>query len=150
MVRDLTDKHSSYFESILQLRNCSEEVYDFVEKEMDSLGLRVGKSKRIKNGYDYFTSDNGLTRTLGKKLQKIFGGELVETATLHTQKKDKKLYRVTVLFREAGFKKSDLVEYQGDSYNVKTMGGKDILLQEVKTGKKVHVKYKDMKEIRKR
>ena len=31
MVRNLTGKHPSYFESILQLRDCSDEVYDFVE-----------------------------------------------------------------------------------------------------------------------
>ena len=150
MVRNLECKHGSYFESILQLRDCSDTVYDFVEKEMNRVGSKIGKSKKIRTGYDYYTSDNGLTRSLGKKLQQQFGGHLVETATLHTQKKDKKLYRVTVMFREAGFKRDDKVEYEGESYVVKIMGGKDILLQEVKTGKKVHVKYKDMREIRKR
>tara|TARA_Y100000310_G_C20637404_1_gene791944 strand:+ start:1401 stop:1850 length:450 start_codon:yes stop_codon:yes gene_type:complete len=149
MVRNLTGKHPSYFESILQLRDCSDEVYDFVEKEMNRTGLRIAKSVKVKNGYDYFTSDNGLTRALGKKLQQRFGGNLIETATLHTQKKDKQLFRVTVMFREAGFNKNDAVDYQGEEYKVKIMG-KDIMLQHTKTGKKVHVKYNKMREIKKR
>tara|TARA_Y100000031_G_C7895286_1_gene237014 strand:- start:30 stop:479 length:450 start_codon:yes stop_codon:yes gene_type:complete len=149
MVRNLEGTHKDYFEAILQLRECSDELYDFVEQEVNKSDLRIAKSKKVKNGYDYYTSDNSLTRALGKKLQQRFGGHLIETATLHTQKKDKQLFRVTVMFREAGFKKEDNVEYQGESYLVVSMGGKDILLKHEKTGKKVHVKYERMKEIKK-
>ena len=35
----------------------------------------------------------------------------------------------------------------GDKYDVKILG-KDIMLKHVKTGKKVHVKYKDMGQIK--
>ncbi|MBU1974316.1 MAG: hypothetical protein KKH52_02885, partial [Nanoarchaeota archaeon] len=148
MVRDLTGKHPSYFEATLQLRECSPEVYDFVEKEVNRSGLKIAKTKKVNNGFDYYTSDNGLTRALGKKLQSRFGGNLIVTATLHTQKKNDQLYRVTVMFREAGFNKGDNVDYEGESYLVKLMGGKDIFLQHTKTGKKVHVKYKEMGRIK--
>lgn len=150
MVRNLEGKHADYFEAVLQLRDCSEEVYNFVKKEISDTGLRIAKSKNVNNGYDYYTSDNNLTKNLGKKLQQHFGGNLIITASLHTKKKDKELYRLTVMFREAGFKKNDMVGYKGDDYQVKTMGGKEILLQNIKTGEKVHLKYKMMGMIRKR
>ena len=61
------------------------------------------------------------------------------------RKSGKEIYRVTVLFRAIPFKKGEKVEYQGEKYKVKLLG-KDILLQDLKTGKKVHVKYKEMAE----
>ena len=149
MTKNLRDKHPGYFEGILQLRDCSPEVYDYVEKEINSIGLKIAKSVPIKNGIDYYTSDNSMTKGIGKKLQQRFGGNLIVTATLHTQKKDKELYRVTVMFREAGFKKNDLVRYNGDTYTVKLMGSSDIMLQHAKTGKKVHLRYREIDAIKK-
>ena len=51
------------------------------------------------------------------------------------------------MFRQAHFQKNDVVDYNGEAYTVKAMG-KDILLQHEKTGRKVHVKYKNMKDIK--
>tara|TARA_Y100000310_G_C20451794_1_gene701099 strand:- start:230 stop:679 length:450 start_codon:yes stop_codon:yes gene_type:complete len=148
MVRSLTGKHPGYYEAVLQLRDVSQDVIDFVEKEIVKNSLSIVKFKKVKNGYDYFLSDNNLTKALGKKLQHHFGGELNITASLHTKKKDKELYRLTVLFREIKFKKLDKVLYQGDEYVVKGIN-REILLQNSKNGKKVRVKYKDMKRIKK-
>ncbi len=149
MTKNLKDKHPGYFEAILQLRDCSEEVYDYVEKEINRVGLKIAKSVPIKNDFDYYTSDNAMTKALGKKLQQKFGGNLITTATLHTQKKDKELYRVTVMFREAHFKKNDQVQYNGEIYTVKMMNSNSIMLQHNHSGKKVHLRYKDMEAIKK-
>ena len=65
----------------------------------------------------------------------------------HHVKKDREVYRVTVLFRGVNFKKHDFVIYQGEEYQVKVLS-KDIMLKNIKTGKKVHVRYKDMKDIK--
>jgi nonsense-mediated mRNA decay protein 3 len=147
MARNLEGKHGSYYESILQLRDVSLEVVDFAEEEIGRLKMSVAKVIPLKNGLDYFLSDNTLTRRIGKNLQDKFGGRIEETSSLWGVKKDREVYRVTVLFRGVPFKKNDLVVYQGEEYDVKILG-KDIMLKHLKTGKKVHVKYKDMREIK--
>ncbi len=144
MVRNLKGKHPNYYEAILQLRDISQEVLDF----MDTSNIVIQKIVKVKKGYDYFLADNDQARATGKALQSRFGGQITSTSSLHTKKDNKELYRVTILFRQSGFKRNDIVDYQGETYVVKAMA-KDIFLQHQKTGKKVHVKYKDMKKITK-
>ena len=148
MTKSLEGKHPGYYEAILQLRNILQDVIDFVEEEIPKMNLSISKVVELKTGVDYFLSDNNLTKMLGKKLQEKFGGEVLITATLHTKKKDKDMYRLTILFRQAPFQKGDTVLRDGEEYAVLTMA-KEIILQHVKTGKKVHVRYKDMKGIKK-
>ena len=140
-------KHGSYFEAVLQLRDVSQEVVDFAEDEIGRLKMHVADVITLKNGYDYKLSDNTLARRIGKNFQTKFGGKIEETSSLWGVKKDREVYRVTVLFRGVPFKKGDLVIYQGEEYKVKILG-KDMMLQNTKNGKKVHVKYKDMREVK--
>ena len=105
------------------------------------------KIVKVKNGYDYFLADNNQARAIGKKLQDKFGGKVVMTSSLHTKKDNKELYRVTVLFRQSGYKKGDEVLFHDEPYIVKAMG-RDIYLQHSKTGKKVHVRFTEMKKIK--
>ena len=149
MARSLEGKHPSYFEAVLQLRDVTKEVKEYVEEELVKVKLIVAKKVKIKNGWDYFTADNTLTIALGKRLQQKFGGELNTTSSLHTKKQGKELYRVTVLFRLPPFAKNDRVEYQGEEWQVNIMG-KEIFLKHSKTGKKARVKYKDMKEVKRK
>ena len=147
MTRSLEGKHPKYYEAILQLRDSSKEVNDFVEKELSKLKLIVAKVAEVKGGRDYYLADNTLTKILGRKLEAHFGGKCVTTATLHTIKDSKEKYRTTVLFRQPTFKKGDKVEYQAEIYVVKSMT-KDIFLQNSKTGKKVHLKFKEQKHVK--
>lgn len=143
MVQLTNIKHKEYFESILQIRDATDEVIDFVTEEIPRIGLMVAKVKKVKNGFDYYLSDNSLTKALGRKLQEKFGGQYLITASLHTKKRDEELYRLTVLFRQAHFQKGDVVIFKGDEYSVKAIG-KEIFLQESRTGKKMHLKYNDL------
>ena len=122
MVRSLEGKHANYFEAILQLREVTPEVLAFTEQQITKGHLPIAKIKKVQNGYDYYLTDNSFTKALGKKLQETFGGQIINTATLHTQKKGKELYRGTVLFRQASFKKGDLVFYKGEEYMVINRG----------------------------
>jgi NMD protein affecting ribosome stability and mRNA decay len=147
MARNLTGKHGAYFEAVLQLRDISPKVIDYAEDEIARVKLHVAKVIKLKNGFDYYLSDNSLARALGKRLQEKFGGEHTVTASLWGVKKDREVYRVTVLFRGIQFEAKDIVEYKKEQYVVKSLG-KDIFLQNEKTGKKVHVRYKNMGEIK--
>lgn len=147
MVKPTHGKHSEYYEAILQLRDVSDEVVAVVDDEIDKKEIFVAKIKKVTNGYDYYLGNGNLTRVLGKTLQEKFGGEYAVTATLFTRKEGKPVYRLTVLFRAMPFKKGDEVEYQGENYAV-LMSGKKLRLQHLKTGKKIQVWHKDMKQIR--
>jgi nonsense-mediated mRNA decay protein 3 len=147
MVRSIEGKRPEYYEAILQLREIKEEVIEYAENEIVKVKLTVAKKTKLKNGVDYQLSDNELTRALGKRLQQRFGGNLKVTASLHTRKNNKDLYRVTVLFRGIDFKKGDQVKYQGDRFKVRSLM-KDVFLQEIKTGKKVHVRFRDIDQIK--
>ena len=147
MVRDITGKHAEYYEAILQLRDSSEVVIDYVEHEFFRGKIPITQALEVKNGLDFYAADSQFTRSLGKRLQEKFGGELVVTASLYGVKKDREVYRVTVLFREASFKKGDMVEFKGDTYLVIVLGN-EIILQE-KGGKKLHVKYREMMKVKK-
>ncbi len=147
MVRDITGKHPQYYEAILQLRDISQDVVNYVETEFMRAKIPLTKALEVKNGIDFYVADSQFTRSLGKRLQEKFGGELLITASLYGVKKDREVYRVTVLFRVAPFRKGDTVQYRGEEYIVKVMGKKMVLRSE--SGRKVEVKYKEMGGVRK-
>lgn len=140
MVRDLTGKHPQYYEAILQLRDTSQDVVDYVEREFMSHKIPITQALEVKNGFDFYVADSQFTKSLGQRLQEKFGGELVLTASLYGVKKDREVYRVTVLFRGMPFKKGDLVRYRGEEWKVLSLS-KYILLQELNSGKKVQLRY---------
>lgn len=148
MVRDMTGKNPMYYEAILQLRDVSQEIINFAENDIKIRKIYLTKKVKVKNGWDYYLADSDLTKALGKKLQEQFGGEYVVTATLVGRKESRGIYRMTILFRGISFRKGDVVEYKGEKYNI-IFVGKDILMQEVETGKKIHVRYKEIGMVRK-
>ncbi len=149
MVRDMKGKRPQYFEATLQLRNPTQEVVTFVEEEIARAKIYVAKVVELKTGLDYRLADNSFTLALGRKLQQRFGGELTLSSSLFSQKDGKDIHRGTVLFRKPNFAKGDTVIYGGEEYTVKAMG-KDILLIGITNPQKKHVKYSDMKRIKKK
>lgn len=149
MVRDLTGKNPNYFEAILQLRDVSKEIVGIAEEEIDRSGMQVVKLVELKNGWDYYLTDQNMTINIGRMLREKFGGEYQVTAKVHTRIKDREVYRLTILFRGLSFKKGDNVIYRGEEYKVIILG-KDFILQNVLTGEKVHLKYKDMTQVKKK
>ncbi|PIZ50549.1 hypothetical protein COY27_06730 [Candidatus Woesearchaeota archaeon CG_4_10_14_0_2_um_filter_33_13] len=142
-----SNRHDLYFEAVLQLREVSQEVVDYAEEEIYRLKVKVAKVVTLKNGFDYYLSDISSTKKLGKSLQLKFGGQCLITSSLWGVKKDREVHRVTVLYRGISFAKGSTVIYQGEEFEVKQMV-KDILLQNIKTGKKVHVKYENMRDVK--
>ena len=140
--------NKDYFEGILQLRNPTEELLDCVEKEITKKGdVSIAKAKKIKNGIDFYMSSQRFLRSLGNKLQERFPGNMEISKKLHTKHRQtsKEVYRVNVLFRMPQFKKGDIIEYKGEE--VKIMGmSKKVFAKELKTGKKLTLKYKDLIE----
>jgi NMD protein affecting ribosome stability and mRNA decay len=147
-----TDKPPQYFEGILQLRECSHEVQDFVIEECKKNNRgRIGKVKSSKGGFDFYMQSNTFLGHLEKKLKDNFVGEFTKTATLHTKDKQtsKDLYRITVLFRQSPFKKGDNLLIKGDIYNIISIG-KKVIAKELKTNKKSTFTFHELKELKAR
>ena len=147
MVRNIQGKHLNYFEANLQLRNLTQEMLQFAEDEIERCHIHVAKVKTVENGYDFQLADNKFTRNLGKKMQEKFGGKTLTTAKLYGQKDGKEIFRVTVLFRGVPFQRQDIVIYKAEEHTVTAMG-KEIILQHNKSGKKIHLNYKNMDSIK--
>lgn len=125
----------------MQLRSPSEElikyVFDTVKKDNRAA---VTKEKQVKGGVDYYLSSQKYLQILGKKIKERFSGEYKLTSTLHTERKDgKKLYRITILFREYPFKVGDIVIVDGEEQKVLRIGNNQVAIQNIVTHKKDRV-----------
>ncbi|MBI4145154.1 hypothetical protein HY493_03030 [Candidatus Woesearchaeota archaeon] len=140
------DRHPEYFEGILQLRNVSQEVYDWVydviERENKST---VAKEKLVTNGYDLYLTDQHYLQALGKRLKLRFAGEYEVSRRLYSQDRmsGKLLYRVTVLFRQLPFKVGDIIKTDEGSWKVLHVGNQ-IRAQDVDSGKKKMFKLHEL------
>ena len=137
------DKHPQYFEGILQLRNPTKESLNYVENQIKKRqDVFIAKTEKTKNGLDYYISSNRFLKTLGKKMQKRFGGELKLSPKLYTinRQTSKKVYRLTVLVRLPTNKPGDIINYRGDKIKVLKVG-KKIFGKNLESGRKVNINF---------
>lgn len=132
-----------YYEGILQLRNPTKELIDFVRWDVKRKGdVSVAKQVKVVNGIDFYISDQRYTLGLGRRLQRQFKGELKTSKKLYSMDRftGKRIYRVTVLFRLPKFKKGDIVKWKGKKIRIRFLG-KKVSGVELETGKKVSFGY---------
>ena len=144
-----TSSNPQYFEGILQLRNCTDEVINFVRNlSLKSPTAYISKEEGTKNGVDFYLSDNKFLHSLGKKLRESFTGELKSSASLHTKDRQssKDLYRLTILFKQLHFKKDDVMLYQGDEVKILRIAN-DVIIQNIKSGKKEHISLQEAEDV---
>ena len=140
---------SGYFQGVLQLRNPTEELVRFVREDVSKQPkgrqVYIGREVRLENGYDFYLTSNRYMRTLGRKLQKRFGGQLVESPKVFTRDRQtsKDVFRLSVLLRLPKFHKGDVIKYKGMDIKVKAVG-KKVFGVDVKTGRKYMINYKEL------
>ncbi len=140
------EKHNGYFEGILQLRNPSKEVLDFVWKLVEERnGVSITKAQRMPNGVDLYLTSQKFLQTLGKKLKSNFHGELKISSKLFTKNRitSKNVYRVNVLFKLARIKKGDVIQTKKGKLKIVGLG-KKIFAKDLETGKKVTLNFKEI------
>lgn len=138
-------KHAQYFEGILQLRNPSNEVLDFVNSQIQKRSdVFISKSERLKNGIDLYLSSKKYILQIGKKLRMRFGGEVkVSTEHYSTDRiTSKDVHRVNLLYRQPPFKKGDIIKLRGDNIKILHIGKKVNVLN-LSTGQRINLRYKD-------
>ncbi|MEK6963868.1 MAG: NMD3-related protein [Nanoarchaeota archaeon] len=138
---------SGYFEGTLQLRNHSEEVLAFIDKEIamhPDKGIFISKQVPYRDGVDLYLSDQHFLQSLGKKLYEAFGGVKKVNARIHTHDNatSKDLYRVTVLVEFPHFKSGDVIK-MGESLIWVREVKKDIIGVDLKLHKKLKFAFKD-------
>lgn len=132
--------HSQYFQGILQLRNPSKEVEEFIEKKY----LQISKKMKVRNGYDYYMKSNKFSRKLARILQEQFGGIVKESPKLFSRNRQtqKAIYRLNVLFKLLNFRIHDIIVIDNNPVKVsnvwKKISGTNIL-----NGKKGVFKLED-------
>lgn len=146
-----TIKHANYFEAILQLRNPYGDVDDLIHYVLEKVrdksqeAVFISKKKKVTNGFDLYLSSNSFAVETGRELYRAFGGEFKVSKKLFSQHKltSKVLYRVTVLFRAAPFKVSDVILFEGKPLKVTSIS-KTVDVQNIETGKQLELPYKDI------
>ena len=139
-------KHRNYYEGILQLRNIDNKIMEFTIKEIEKIEYtNIAEIKKVTNGFDIYISPQKSLRSLGNKLQKHFGGQIIVSTKLHTKSRvtSREVYRVNMLFRIPNFKKGDIVEYKGDKIKIISIH-KKVFAKDIKTGKKLNINFKDL------
>lgn len=141
----MSEKHSEYFEGILQLRNDNQDIIDTLAKEIEKRNINIAKIKKQKNGVDIYVSSQRVLRSLGLKLQAQYGGQLKVSRKLHTRNRmrSREVYRVNVLLRLPDFKKGDVIDFKGEPHEVLGMQ-KKVLLKNKETGRKSSVSFDDV------
>ena len=137
----MPEKPPQYFEGVLQLRDVSDEVLDWVHDEIIRAGrARIAKAREVRGGIDLYLSAQHYMQSLGKMLQQRFGGILKVTGRLYTtdHMTSRFVYRMTVLFRQLPCKTGEIITYHGEQWKI-TGVGNQISLQNVKSGEKKRV-----------
>lgn len=144
-------KPPQYFEGILQLRDPTKEIIDFVRSEIRRSGrAQIAKEKKLKNGIDMYISSQHYLQTLGRILKLKFGGIMEISCRIQTcsHLTSKELYRVSVLFIPLKFAKGDVVKIHDGSWRILLIGNQ-IQLQNTISGEKKWLKTEIVQELQK-
>ncbi len=140
-----------YFEGILQVRNPSKELLDFVNEALKKNKDKVfaSKVKKVVNGYDYYLSSNKFLRHLGRIINDNFPGELKASAKLFGRSKEtsRDIYRVNVMFRLSNLKKGGIISFKGRTVSIISIGN-DIFGKDEK-GNNVHIRFNELSYVKK-
>ena len=137
----MTEKHVLYFEGVLQLRGCTDEVLDWAHDEIIRAGrAKIAKAKEVPGGVDIYLSSQHYMQSLGRKLQQRFGGIVKVTGRLYTTSHvtSRDIYRMAVLFKQMPFKTGDVVKLHGEEWKVLSVGNQ-IRMQNIKSGEKLRM-----------
>ena len=144
-IKQLKLSRSNYYQGTLQLRDVNEEMLGFVYSQIKKRGdVAITKTVNLPNGKDLYITSQKFIQILGKKLKESFGGNLKTSSKLHTRSKSgRDLYRVTVLYRPAKYKRGEIAIVRGDKVRLLNVGRR-IFALDLKTGKKIRIRSEDL------
>lgn len=148
-------KGTQFFDSILQLRNCTEEVLAFTRNEVKKQhkkGIFITKEVPVEKysirDIDIFLTNQSYAKTLAEKIKKNFGGTIKKNAkhfSLNWQT-TKTLYRLNILLQLPNYKKNDVIKHQNHLYRIISLGDK-IHVTDLKTNHKTSLPNKESYDV---
>ena len=93
--------HKEYFEGILQLRNPTDEITNFIMDEMRRRpDVLITKQKKVGDGFDLFFTNQHFLQSLGKQLHTKFFGDLKVSKKLYTRNRQtsRETFKATIFF----------------------------------------------------
>jgi NMD protein affecting ribosome stability and mRNA decay len=146
------EKSGQYYQGVFQLiegtpqaRAKAEELIEAAHKK----GIFMNKKVETPHQCDYFLSNNNFLLQLAKKMQRLFGGTLNHTSTLHTfdHQTSKELHRGTVTLFCFKFGRNQLIEHTGEVYLVEAVQ-KDAKLRNIITNELTSLDAKQVRPYR--
>jgi len=92
-------------------------------------------------------STNSFAKRFARDLAKEFGGTVGSSATLHTQREGKEMYRSTYVVRLPGFRKGDRILWRRDRWRVVGLGD-SVTLEDPESGKRIRVRPRELSNAR--
>ena len=129
-------QHGRYYEAIVQVRA---QGRDLQAHEMDRVARIVGarfsrqedreafvsRVEQTEGGVDFYVSTGTAGKAAARKIAEALDGEVRASPKIHGRKEGRDVYRVTYHVRLPGYRRGDLVRFQGRMYRVRA-GGADI------------------------
>src|SRR3989344_3659133 len=99
----LKQRHSKYYEAILQIRPATDDVMQFILGYLESRkDCQISNTAGLKTGIDLYLTSQRVALALGKKMKEHFKGSTLKISrSIHHRDRftSKDVYQVTVLFR---------------------------------------------------
>lgn len=148
-------KGSQYFESVLQLRNCTDEILEFIRNEVgrqNKKGVYITKEAPVEKysieDIDIYLTNQTYAKTLAEKIKKNFGGTIKKNAkhfSLNWQT-TKTLYRLNILLQLPNYKKNDVIKHENHLYRIISLSD-TIHVTDLKTGHKTSLPNKESYDV---
>lgn len=142
-------KGTQFFDSILQLRNSTQEVLDFARNDVakqHKKGIFITKEVPVEKysikDMDIYLTNQTYAKTLAEKIKKHFGGTIKKNAkhfSLNWQT-TKTLYRLNILLELPEFSKNDVIRKDQHLYKIVSIG-ETIHVVDLKTKHKTSIPH---------
>ncbi|HIH54704.1 hypothetical protein J4399_02830 [Candidatus Woesearchaeota archaeon] len=148
-------KYGQFFDSILQLRNCNDEILNFTRNEVkkhNKKGVFINKEVQLDKysikDIDLYLTNQSYAKTLADKIKKNFGGIIKKNAQHFSLNKQttKVLYRLNILLTLPNYNKNDVIKHDNQLYKIISVGDR-IKVENLKTKHKTSLMHNESYDI---
>jgi len=144
-------QRADYFVGTVQVRADGRPLTDEEGQRAASVAGRAASGgedfvsgiEHVRGGIDVKVGSNRFAKRLARDLAREFGGTVGSSATLHTQREGREMYRSTYVVRIPAFREGDVVLWRGARYRVQGLGD-PVRLQHVDSGAVERVRVRDL------
>ncbi len=121
-----------YFEAVIQVRppegeveeGLVEKASEIVHQEVERMGPEVfiSKEESLHGGADFYLGSRRAAKTITKRLQSRFSGEVTVSSTLQGRKGGRDVYRMTYLFRLPAYRAGSVLRIADELFQVVGVG----------------------------